>query len=82
MDTYENAYTPAPRKKSPYEDSPYESNYIEVEPVVPEMPKPAPKRRGGKGLLICVLPARGPSCISSGLRHHRPAGELVMAEPV
>ena len=55
MDTYENDYTPAPRKKSPYEDSPYESNYIEVEPVVPEMPKPAPKRRGGKVLLICVL---------------------------
>ncbi|MBR2937461.1 MAG: trypsin-like peptidase domain-containing protein [Oscillospiraceae bacterium] len=58
MSEYENDYTPAPRKRSPYEDSPYACAYIEhepVEPMQPEPPKPAQKRQGWKVLLVCIL---------------------------
>lgn len=55
MDIYENDYTPAPRKRSPYEDSLYECAYIEHEPVAPMPPKPAKKRWGWKLVGICVM---------------------------
>ncbi len=58
MDTYENGYTPAPQKRSPYADSPYECAYIEAVPAEsarPEAPKPAKKRWGLKLLGIGVM---------------------------
>ena len=54
MDTYENEYTPAPGKRSPYEESPYECAYIEHTPVEPMLPKPARKRWGWKLAALCL----------------------------
>ena len=53
MDTYENAYTPQPKKKSPYADSPYECAY--TEPQTPEAPKPSKPKHRGRTLLVLLL---------------------------
>ena len=58
MDTYENEYTSAPRKRSPYEDSPYESAYTApetAEPMQPIYPKPPKKRWDWKLVGLCVV---------------------------
>ena len=53
MDTYENAYTPQPEKKSPFADSPYECDYTEPQTV--EEPKPVKPKRHGRPLLALLL---------------------------
>lgn len=53
MDTYENAYTPQPEKKSPYADSPYECAY--TEPHLPEPPKSSKPKRRGRPVLVLLL---------------------------
>ncbi len=58
MDTYENDYTPTPRQRSPYEDSPYETVYIAPAPVEsapPARPKPPKKRWGWKALAVGIV---------------------------
>ena len=54
MDNYENQF--APKKKSPFADSPYECAYIEHEPIEPEVLPSAPKkRRGMRPLFVAAL---------------------------
>ncbi len=58
MDTYENEFTPKPRKKSPYADSPYESAYVEPEvqaPVYNNAPKAKKSKGGWKAVLVILL---------------------------
>lgn len=56
MDTYENAYTTQPEKKSPYADSPYECAYTQPQAQeLPKVPKASKPKRRGRPLLVFAL---------------------------
>ena len=58
MDTYEQEYTPKPKKRSPYADAPYECAYAEPEEwQTPKAPKRKREFRGLKTVLVVLLVA-------------------------
>ncbi len=58
MDTYEQEYTPKPKRRSPYADAPYECAYVEPEEwQPPKVPKVKRELRGLKIILVVLLVA-------------------------
>ena len=57
METYDQAYTPKPKKKSPYADSIYESAYVEPEEqeCAPEAAPKVRKHRSWKSVAVIAL---------------------------